>query len=103
MFENRVLGRVLGPKRDEVTVDWRKLHSVTKSYSGDKIRNGGGGCVERVVREGGEKYIRVLVRKPRGTRPLGRLKRRWEDNIKMDLQEIGWESVVWIDLAGRGD
>ena len=46
---------------------------------------------------------RVSVRKPRGRRPLGRLKRRWEDNIKMDLQEIGWGSVVWIDLARHRD
>ena len=42
---------------------------------------------------------RVLVRKPEGMRPLGRPRRRWEDNIKMDLQEVGCGSVDWIELA----
>jgi hypothetical protein len=41
---------------------------------------------------------RALVRKPEGKRPLGRPRRRWEDNIKMDLQEVGWR-MDWIDLA----
>ena len=42
---------------------------------------------------------RVLVGKPEGKRPLARLRRRWEDNIKMDLQEVGWGGINWIDLA----
>jgi hypothetical protein len=42
---------------------------------------------------------RVLVGKPEGKRPLGRLKRKWEDNIKMDLQEVGCEGLEWIELA----
>ena len=42
---------------------------------------------------------RVLVGKPEGKRPLGRPKRRWEDNIKMDLQEVGRGGMDWIDLA----
>jgi hypothetical protein len=42
---------------------------------------------------------RILVGKPEGRRPLGRLKRRWVDNIKMDLREIGWYGIDWIDLA----
>ena len=42
---------------------------------------------------------RILVRKPEGKRPLGRLKRRWEDNIKMDLQEVGCGGMDWIELA----
>jgi hypothetical protein len=46
---------------------------------------------------------RILVRTPEGRRPLGSLRRRWEDNIKMDLPEIGWESMDWIDLAQDRD
>jgi hypothetical protein len=42
---------------------------------------------------------RILVRKPKGKRPLGRPRRRWVDNIKMDLRETGWDGVDWIDLA----
>ena len=42
---------------------------------------------------------RVLVGKPEGKRPLGRPRRRWEDNIKMDLQEVGWGGMDWIELA----
>jgi hypothetical protein len=49
------------------------------------------------------KAYRILVRKPEGKRPLGRVRRRWVDNIKMDLREIGWEGVNWIDLAQDRD
>jgi hypothetical protein len=42
---------------------------------------------------------RILVGKPEGKRPLGRPRRRWVDNIKMDLGEIGWDGMDWIDLA----
>jgi hypothetical protein len=42
---------------------------------------------------------RILVGRPEGNRPLGRHRRSWEDNIKMDLREIGWGGVDWIDLA----
>jgi hypothetical protein len=42
---------------------------------------------------------RILVGKPKGKRPLGRPRRRWVDNIKMDLREIGWDGVDWVDLA----
>jgi hypothetical protein len=42
---------------------------------------------------------RILVGNPKGMRPLGRPRRRWVDNIKMDLREIGWDGVDWIDLA----
>jgi hypothetical protein len=41
----------------------------------------------------------ILVRKPEGRRPLGRTRRRWEENIKMDLREIEWDGMEWIDLA----
>jgi hypothetical protein len=46
---------------------------------------------------------RVLVGKPEGRRPLGRLGRKWEDNIKIDLQKVGWGSMDWIDLAEDRD
>jgi hypothetical protein len=46
---------------------------------------------------------RVLVGKPEGRRPLGRPRRRWEDNIKMDLQEVGWGGMDWINLAQDRD
>jgi hypothetical protein len=47
----------------------------------------------------GRGSYRILVGRPEGRRPLGRPRRRWEDNIKMDLQEVGWEGVDWIDMA----
>jgi hypothetical protein len=47
--------------------------------------------------------IRALVGKPEGRRPLGRPRRRWEDNIKMDLREVGWEGMDWINLAQDRD
>jgi hypothetical protein len=46
---------------------------------------------------------KILVGKPEGKRPLGRRSRRWVDNIKMDLREIGWESVEWMDIAQERD
>jgi hypothetical protein len=46
---------------------------------------------------------RILLRNPEGKRPLGRPKRRWVDNIKMDLREIGWDDMDWIDLAQNRD
>jgi hypothetical protein len=58
-----------------------------------------------VARMGHSKGVyRVLVGKPKGKRPLGRLRRRWEDrsNIKMDLRELGWEGMNWIDLGRIG-
>jgi hypothetical protein len=45
----------------------------------------------------------ALVGKPEGRRPLGRPRRRWEDNIKMDLPEVGWRGTDWIDLAHDRD
>jgi len=52
--------------------------------------------------ERGDAY-RVLVRKPEGKRPLGKPRRRWEDNIKMDLQEVGWRGMGWVELAQDRD
>jgi len=51
----------------------------------------------------GREVHRVLVGRPEGKRPLGRLRRRWEDNIKMDLQEVGWGCEDWTELAQDRD
>jgi hypothetical protein len=106
VFENRVLGRTYGPKRDEVTGKWKKLHNeelnnlyfspnivrVTKSR---RMKLAG-----HVVRMGeGRGVYRVLVGKPEGRRPLERPRHRWEDNIRMDLREVGCVCVDWMELA----
>ena len=106
MFENRVLRRVFGPKRDEVTGEWRKLHNEELSdlYSLPNIvrvvksrRKKRAGHVARVV--DGREVHRVLVGKSEGKRTLGRPRRRWEDNIRMDLQEVGGGCGDWMELA----
>jgi hypothetical protein len=57
-----------------------------------------------VVRMGEKRNAcRTLVRKPEGQRPLGRPRRRWVDNVKIDLREIGWDDMDWIDLAQNRD
>jgi len=87
---------MVGAKRDELTVEWRKLHNVEPNYLlySPKIvrviklrRMRWAGHVARIGERRG--VYRVLVRKPEGKRPLGRHRHRWEDNIKMDLQEVG--------------
>jgi len=60
-----------------------------------------GGHVARMKERRG--VYRVLVGKPKGNRPLGRPRRRWEDNIKIDLQEVGCGVMDWIDLAQDRD
>jgi len=60
----------------------------------------GGAC--RAYGEGRGVYS-VLVEKPEGKRPLGRTRRRWEDNIKIDLQEVGCGGMDWIELAQDSD
>jgi hypothetical protein len=105
VFENRVLRR-FGPKRDEVTGEWRKLHNeeLRDLHSSPSIitiinsrRMRWAGYVARM----GEKRnaYRLLVGKPEGKRQLGRPGRRWVDNIRMDLGEVGWGDVDWIGLA----
>jgi hypothetical protein len=106
VFVNRVLRRLFGPKRGEVTGDWRKLHNeeLHKLYSSLNIirmiksrRLRWAGHVAR-MREKRNPY-RILVGKPEGKRPLGRPRCRWVDNIKIDFRERGWISMAWIDLA----
>ena len=101
MFENRVLRRVFGPKRDDVTGEWRKLHNeelndlyslpnMVRVVKSRRMRWTG-----HVARMGEDIVVhRVLVGKPEGKMPLGKPRRRWEDNIKMDLHKVG---------GGRGD
>ena len=106
VFENRVLRRVFGPKRDEVTGEWRKLHNEELSdlYSLPNIvrvvKSRRMRWVGHVARVGEGRVVhRVLVGKPEGKRQLGRHRRRWEDNIKMDLQEVGRGCGDWMELA----
>jgi len=110
VFENRVLRRIFGPKRDEVTRDWRKLHNeeLNGVYCSPNIvrgiksrRMGWDGHVARMEESRG--VYRVLMGKPEGKRPLGRPRRRWEDNIKKDLQEVGFGDVDRIELAEDRD
>jgi hypothetical protein len=96
VFKNRVLRRVFGPKRDEVTGEWRKLHNeklndlyplpnIVQVVKLRRMRWAG-----HVVHMGEDRGVhRVLVGKPEGKRPLVRPRCRWEGNIKMDLQEVG--------------
>jgi hypothetical protein len=108
-FENRVLRRIFGPKRDEVTGEWRKLHNeeLHNLYSPDIIRQVKSRRMRwagHVARMGEERNVyKVLVGKPEGKRPLGRPRRRWEDGIRMDLREIGLREVDWIRLSQDRD
>jgi hypothetical protein len=96
VFENRVLRRVFGPKRNEVTGEWRKLHneelhdlysspSIIRIMKPRRMRWAGHSTQ---MGEKGNAY-RLLVGKQDGKRPLGRPGRRWVDNIRMDLVEVG--------------
>jgi hypothetical protein len=106
VFENRVLRRIFGPKREE-DGSWRKLHNDElhhSLYSSPNIvrviksrRMRWAGHVARMAE--GRCVYRVLVGKPEGKRPLGRPRRRWEENIKMSLREIGINGANWIQLA----
>jgi hypothetical protein len=95
VFENRVLRRIFGPKGDEVTGEWRKLHneelrdlhslpSIIRIIKKRRMR-----WVDHVARMGDKRNAySLLVGKPVGKRPLGRPRRRWGDNIRMDLAEV---------------
>jgi hypothetical protein len=105
VFENRVLRRIFGPKREEDGL-WRKLHNddLHSLYSSPNIvrviQSRRMRWVGHVARMGeGRGVYRILVGGPEGKRPLGRPRRRWEDNIKMDLREIGIDVANWIQLA----
>ena len=96
VFDNRVMRRIFGPKREEVTGEWRRLHNedlyalyvtlnMIRVMKSRRLRRTG-----HVARMGAKRSVyRVLVGKPEGRRPLGRLRHRWEDNIKVGFREVG--------------
>ena len=101
-----MLRRIFGPKRDEVTGERRKLHNeeFNDLYSSPNIvwviksrRMRQAGHIAYMGERTG--LYRGLVGKPEGKRPLGKPRHRWEDNIKMDLQEVGCGGMNWIQLA----
>ena len=110
MFENRVSRRLFGPKRDEVTEEWRKLPNeelsdlyslpnIVRVVKWRRMR-----WVGHVARMGDRRGVyRFLIGKPEGKRPLGRPRRRWEDNNKIDLQEVRGSCGDWMELAQDRD
>jgi hypothetical protein len=110
VFENRVLRRILGPKRDEVTGGWRKLHneelhglysspSSVRAIKARKMRWEGHKVRMGEVRDA----YNIFVGRPEGRIPLGRPRRRWEDGIRMDLGAVGFGDVDWMHLAQDRD
>jgi len=95
VFKYRVLRKIFGPKSDEVTGEWRRLENdelhmlypspnITRVIKSRRMRRAG-----HVACMGDRRgAYRVLVRRPGGRKPLGRPRHRWEDNIKMDLQDV---------------
>ena len=108
--ENGVFRRIFGPKRDEVTGEFRKLKNedLNDLYSSPSTvrviksrRMRWAGHVAHMGERGG--VYRVLMGKPKGKSQLGRLRRRWDDNIKIDLQKVGFGGMDWIELAQDRD
>jgi hypothetical protein len=112
VFKNRVLRKIFGPKRDKVIGGWRKLHneelhnlycspSIIRLIKSRRMRWTG-----RVARMGTERNAcRILVGKPEGKRPLRRPRRRWEDNIRIDLRAIDgvvWTVLIWLRIGTSG-
>jgi hypothetical protein len=100
-----VLKKIFGPKREE-DGSWRKLHNdelhslysspnIVKVIKSRRMR----WAVHVARMEEGRGVYRVLIGRPEGKRPLGRPRRMWEDNIKMDLKETGIDGANWIQLA----
>ena len=107
MFENRVLTRIFGPKRDQITREWRKLHSeeLNDLYCSPNI--------VRAIKLGRMRWARHVAHmgergegfggEPEGKRPFGTPNHRWEDNMKIYLQEVGCGDMYWIELAQDRD
>jgi hypothetical protein len=110
MFENRMLRRIFGAKRDGVMRKWRKLlnEELNDLHSSPNIirviKSKRTRWVGHVTRMGERRSVYgVLVRKPNGESPIGRPWRRWDDNITMDLLEVGSGGMDWIELAQDRD
>jgi hypothetical protein len=100
MFENKAIRRIFGPKKDGMVIGWKKLHKeeLHNFYSLPSII--------RMIKSRSMRWAvhvarmaKILMGKLGGKRPLGRPRRWWVDNIKMDLREIVWFDMDWIDLA----
>jgi len=110
VFENKVLKRIFGPSREEVTGEWRKLHNeeLNDLYCSPNtvrvIKSRRMRCAVDVARMRERRDVyRVLVRKLEVKRTLGRPRLRCEDNIKMNIQEVVCEAMDWIELAQDRD
>jgi hypothetical protein len=110
VFGNRILRRIFAPKRDKMTGDWRKLNKeeLHNLYSSPNVirmiklrRMRWAGHVAR-MRETRNAY-RILMGKPEGKSPLERPRRMWVDNNKLDLKDVAWDDIYWIDLAEDRD
>ena len=106
MIFDEFYGRIFGPKRDE-NGEWRRLHneelpSLYHSPRVIKSRRLRWAChVPR--KEERRSAFKILTGTPTGKRPLGRSRHRWEDNIRMDLTEMGMNTRNWIDLTQDRD
>jgi hypothetical protein len=112
VFENRVLRRIFGPRRDELTGDWRKLHNeelhnlcsspnIITMIKSRRMR-----WARHVARMGETRNAyRIWVGMPEEKRPLGRPRRRWLDNIKMDLRYdvMVWTGSTWLRIGTSGE
>ena len=109
ILENRTLQRIFGPERNE-SGEWRRLHNKelpSLLHSSNLVRV----IKSRILKwaehgsrmEEGMSAFKILTGKPIGQRPLRKPRRRWEDNIRMDLEEIGINAGNWVDLAQDRD
>ena len=98
-----MLRRIFGPKRDEVTGGWRKLHNEELNYIIRVIESRRMRLAVHVARMGEKRGVyRFLVGTPERKRRLGKPRGRWENNIKMDLQEVGfgvWIVLIWLRIG----